>query len=307
MSFDAITLKQLRSLVAVAQTRSLTAAAALMNLTTPAIHSQIKKLEDQIGRPLVERHSEATGFVLTPAGQMLVQAAQRIEANLSQAAAQVQALTQGYQGHVTVSVVSTAKYFAPRLVRLLRDSCPEIAVTLRVGNREQVISDLAQGGAELAIMGRPPRVPMVQASPLGPHPHGVILPPGHMLAGKDGFDPGELVAQTFLSREEGSGTRVLMTRFLDALMEGQQPDLVVMESNETIKQAVMAGLGVAFLSMHTVQDELVSGRLVALRGPGLPVMRQWYLVCPLQSPASAATQRIQAAILDLGGAYFPKG
>lgn len=306
MSFgNALTLKQMRSLIAVAETRSLTAAAAALNQTTPAIHSQIRKLEDTVGRALLERATDGNGFTLTVAGEVMVRTARRMEATLSQAHAQIAALTRGLQGHVTLSVVSTARYFAPRLVRLLRDSCPEIEVSLRVGNRTQVISDLDTGIAELAVMGRPPRMPLVEADPLGPHPHGVILPPDHPLAGRDGFDAAELLDNVFLSREEGSGTRILMQRFLDRLAEGQAPDFIAMDSNETIKQAVIAGLGVAFLSLHTVQDELTSGRLVALRGPKLPVMRQWYLVRPRSTLDSAAVNRLASAILALGGQYFP--
>lgn len=300
-----LTLRQLRALRAVARTRSLTLAATALNQTPPTIHSQLKALEDAVGRPLLDRPGGGAGFSLTQAGKVIVQAAERIEANLSQAEAQIDALSRGFEGHVTLSVVSTAKYFAPRMVRLLRDACPEIAITLRVGNRESVIADLDQGLADLAVMGRPPRDPLVLAEPLGPHPHGIVLPPGHPLAAQDGFEPAELMAQTFLTREEGSGTRILMLRFLDRMAEGNMPPMVTMDSNETIKQAVIAGLGIAFLSLHTVCEELAAGRLMALRGPGLPVIRQWYLVRPAGAQPSAAAQRIGQAVVGLAGAYFP--
>ena len=300
-----LTLKHLRCLAAVAEHRSLTAAAAARNLTTPAIHSQIKGLEAQVGRPVVARAADGTGFDLTGAGRVLLRAAERIEASLSQAGAALDALAQGQQGHVTLSVVSTAKYFAPRLVRLLRDAAPEIVVRLRIGNRGAVIEDLDAGRADLAVMGRPPRQPAVAAEPLGPHPHGVILPPGHPLAARDGFDPSELLAETFISREQGSGTRMLMTRFLDRFAEGVEPEMIEMESNETIKQAVIAGLGVAFLSLHTVCDEMATGRLLQLRGPALPVMRHWYLVRPSESAPTDAARRIAETIVGLGGVYFP--
>lgn len=303
---NAVTLKQLRALLAVAEHRSLTAAAEALHQSTPAIHSQISKLEDIVGRSLLERGSGGAGFSLTPAGAVMARAARRMEANLSQAAAEIGVMRHGHQGHVTLSVVSTAKYFAPRLVRMLRDTCPEIRVALRVGNRQQVIADLDQHAADMAVMGRPPRVPEVLSEPLGAHPHGVILPPEHPLAGQDGFDPVQLLSETFLAREEGSGTRILMARFLDRLAEGHSPMMIEMDSNETIKQAVIAGLGVAFLSLHTVRDELQSGRLVALRGMGLPVMRQWYLVRPADQAPTAATEQISTRIIALAGAYFPK-
>lgn len=306
MLMYAITLKQLRALLAVAERRSLTAAADTLNQTTPAIHSQIRKLENLAGRPLLVRGGDGAGFLLTPAGEVLARAARRIEADLSQADAEIKALTRGAMGHVRLSVVSTGKYFAPRLVRMLRDALPEVEVSLGVGNRQRVIADLDQGAADLAVMGRPPREPLVAAEPLGPHPHGIILPPGHRLAGQDGFDPAALLEETFLVREEGSGTRSLMLHYLDRLAEGTEPRMITMDTNETIKQAVMAGLGIAFLSLHTCCEELDTGRLVALRGTSLPVMRQWYLVWPADAEATAATRKIADQIMALAGSYFPK-
>lgn len=303
---DAITLKQLRALQGVASHGTLTAAAQEMGLTTPAIHSQIKSLETAVGMLVITRSAEAGRMQLTSEGAELLRAANRIDGILSQASDQISARFQGKVGHVSLSVVSTAKYFAPRLVRMLNDRCPEIDISLRVGNREAVVADLDQGRCELAIMGRPPREPAVDATPLGAHPHGVILPPDHPLARVDGFDPSALVRETFLSREPGSGTRTLMQRFLDRLEEGHVARVIEMDSNETIKQAVMAGLGVAFLSLHTVHDELSQKRLVTLRGPHLPVMRHWYLVSALQSPPGPAAQRIGREIVDLNGIYLPK-
>jgi len=188
---------------------------------------------------------------------------------------------------------------------MLNDRCPTIEVALRVGNRDQVIADLEQRRCGLAIMGRPPRAPLLESVPLGPHPHGVILPAGHPLALGDGFDPDALVHETFLSREPGSGTRILMQRFLDRLAEGHPVRLIEMDSNETIKQAVLAGLGVAFLSLHTVQDEVKAGRLVALRGPHLPVMRHWYLVWPAALAPDPAAARVTQEIEALNGVYLP--
>ncbi len=305
MKSTAVTLKQLRALIAVEDHRSLTAAAAAMNQTTPAIHSQIRTLEDAVGRPLLVRGGPAGGFALTPAGAVMVRAARRMDAELSQAEAEIASLTHGYIGHVRLAVVSTGKYFAPRLVRMLHEAAPEVEVSLRIGNRQAVMADLDNRAVDLAITGRPPRKPIVSAEPLGPHPHGIILPPDHPLAGRDGFDPAALMQETFLAREPGSGTRSLMMRYFDRLGEGVEPQMITMDSNETIKQAVMEGLGLAFLSLHTCRDELNSGRLAALRGGGLPVIRQWYLVRSVETEASAATLNIADQILRLAGAYFP--
>lgn len=306
MNLTAVTLKQLRALLAVAEHRSLTAAADAMNQTTPAIHSQIRNLEDAVGRPLLVRGGAAAGFELTPTGTVVAWAAKRIAADLSQAEAEITSLARGYIGHVRLAVVSTGQYFAPRLVRMLHEAAPEVEISLRVGNRQEVMTDLEQGAADLAIMGRPPRRPLVTADPLGPHPHGIILPPGHHLARQDGFDPSALMEETFLVREQGSGTRSLMMRYFDRLGEGMEPRMIMMDSNEIIKQAVIEGLGIAFLSLHTCRGELDSGRLVTLLGGGLPIIRQWYLVRPAETEATAAVINIKEQMMRLAGAYFPR-
>ncbi len=303
---DAVTLKQLRALRSVAELGSLTSAADRLGLTPPAIHSQIRNLEVAIGHEALTRSGEGGRLKLTPEGEDMLLAAERIESILSQAASTIRARSSGKIGHVTLSVVSTAKYFAPGLVRDLQRSHPEVETTLRVGNREMVVADLQLGRCDLAIMGRPPRQPEVRAVPLGPHPHGVILPPAHPLAAQDGFDPAALAAETFLAREEGSGTRILMQRLLDQFVQGQPVRMLEMDSNETIKQAVLAGLGIAFLSLHTVCEEMRTGRLVALKGRGLPVMRHWYLVTPLHSPVSPVAARVEAAIAAMNGTFLPR-
>ena len=307
MRVNAMTLKHLRALISVARFGSLTRAAEFLNQTPPTIHSQIKNLEAAAGTPLLARASDGSGFSLTQAGEAVLAAAHRIEANMSHIERQLIALSEGMAGHVILGTVSTAKYFAPRLVRLLQVAVPNIEIELRIANRSEVIAALERGEYDLAIMGRPPRSAMSRAVPLGPHPHGIVLPPDHPLAGKDGFDPATLLSETFLSREEGSGTRILMERFIDRLAQGKTPKLAIMSSNETIKQAVIAGLGVGFLSLHTVHDEVAAGRLMLLHGQGLPVMRHWYLVYGNEEgtePAMAA-QRCAQEIESLNGSFLP--
>lgn len=304
MRLDALTLKQLRALDAVARGGSMTAAAEALGLTPPAIHAQIKGLEEALQVRLLRRAGDGAGSELTEAGVALREAARKIEDVLSQAAANLAALARGQAGRVTLGVVSTAKYFAPRLVKLLQGSHPDIEVTLRVGNREAIIEGLERGSFDLAIMGRPPRRPEVEAAPLGPHPHGLVAAPDHRLAGTMPALEA-LLAERFLSREEGSGTRILMSRWLDRIGEGATYETLEMESNETIKQAVMAGLGVAFLSLHTVMDELATGRLVQLAAPGLPIDRHWFLVRPLLGYRRALAERLWHEIIGLNGCFLP--
>ncbi|GAB4389612.1 LysR substrate-binding domain-containing protein [Albidovulum sp.] len=305
MRLDAVTLKQLRALRAVAEHGSLSAAAAALGYTTPAIHSQIKGLETAIGAELLIHRGGGGGTQLTPEGEEMLRAAERIDGVLSQAGAQIRARRGGRTGHVALSVVSTAKYFAPHLVRLLHERLPEVEIALRVGNRLTVIDDLDRARCALAIMGRPPRVPAVEAVPIGPHPHGIVVPPGHPLASRGAFDPEDLAQERFLSREPGSGTRILMQRYLDRLDLTDTVETYELDSNETIKQGVIAGLGIAFLSLHTVHRELASGELVALSGHFLPVMRHWYLVHPVERGLDPAARRVADEINAMNGAFLP--
>ncbi|MCA8882567.1 MAG: LysR family transcriptional regulator [Rhodobacteraceae bacterium] len=278
LRLDALTLKQLRALTAVAEHGSITAAAQALSLTAPAVHTQLKSLETALDAPVLSRGGSGHGGAqLTAEGQAVLRAARSVEVALTSCAEQVRALRHGQRGLVVLGVVSTGKYFAPALVKRLRDALPDVDVILKVGNRGWMIEALQDRSVELAIMGRPPRQPSVAATPLGEHPHVIIAPPDHPLA-QGVVDPARFLDETFVVREEGSGTRILMTRYLGGIGDETPVRMLEMGSNETIKQAVMAGLGIALISQHTVTEELRSGRLVSLCAPGLPIKRQWYLI-----------------------------
>ena len=302
---DALTLRQMRTLAAVGRTGSLAAAGESLGLTAPAVHAQLRALEGVLGVALLQRRADSAGSAPTPEGEIALEAGRRIDEILRRLAADLEARAQGKTGRVTLGVVSTGKYFAPRLVARLRKILPEIDIALRESNRERLISGLERHELDLAIMGRPPRQPPVEADPLGQHPHGLIAPPDHPLAQEQGASVEDLLRETMISREQGSGTRILMTRYLDSLADGRLFDLIEMGSNESIKQAVMAGLGLAFLSLHTVTEELRQGRLALVRAPGLPLVRQWFLVRPLDAPPDPAAARVRAEILGLKGAFLP--
>ena len=155
-------------------------------------------------------------------------------------------------------------------------------------------------------MGRPPRAKVVTADILGPHPHILIAPQNHKLAiGRD-VTRDDLLQETFLVREWGSGTRILLERLMDRLGEGMPYKAVNMGSNETIKQSVIAGLGIALISAHTVESELKSGRLAQIKTPGVPIMRQWFLMHRRDMPLTAVTEKFRRFIVDQKGRYLPK-
>jgi DNA-binding transcriptional LysR family regulator len=286
-----ITLKQLRALHAVDRLGRITTAADRLNLTPPAVHNQLKSLEDAFGCALLDRDSPE-GLKPTAEGRALLVAYREARAALERAIRDIDALAHGQSGAVVLGVVSTGKYFAPGIVARIRRELPDIDVILRIGNRSRTIEALESRELDLCIMGRPPRRPMVDATPLGDHPHLVVAAPNHPLAGRKALTAEEIVAQHFVVREPGSGTRIIATRYIDEL-GGRDVDMTEMESNETIKQAVMSGLGIAFISGHTVVEELRSGRLVALDCPGVPITRTWFIMQREDQTASMATRTVR--------------
>jgi DNA-binding transcriptional LysR family regulator len=180
------------------------------------------------------------------------------------------------RGLINIGVVSTAKYFVPSLLAHFRKGYPHLEIRLAVSNRDSVIEQLVANQIDLAIMGRSPQELDTVAEPFAQNPHVIIAAPGHPLASRTHLGVEALRDETFIVREPGSGTRLAMQQFLS---EGQLSCKVGMEmaSNETIKQAVMAGMGLAFISRHTIDMELQMGRLAVLDVRGTPVMRQWHV------------------------------
>jgi len=179
-------------------------------------------------------------------------------------------------GRLRIGVVSTAKYFAPSILSAFTAGYPGIEMSLAVVNREQILGLLADNEVDLALMGRPPETIPVKAFTFAPHPSVFIAQPSHALARK-AAPLSALGGETFLVREQGSGTRVLMESLLEE--NGVIPGKIIeMASNETIKQAVMAGMGVSFISRHTVGLEVSVGRLAVLPIENTPVEREWFAV-----------------------------
>lgn len=301
----AISLKQLRALSAIEAQGSLTAAAEMLGLTPPAVSTQLKLLEENLGTRLLMRGNDGKTS-LTSAGQEVLRTTRQIESSLTNCYEKVKSIRQGKFGFISIGVVSTGKYFAPRLVSSFQKANPEIQVGLRIGNREEIITQIMDGGVDVAIMGRPPRAPVVTAEILGPHPHVFIAPPGHRLATGCDVSPDELFEETHLIRERGSGTRILFERLMDRLGEGRPYTTVNVGTNETIKQAVMAELGIAFISGHTVASELTDGHLAEIKVPGVPIIRQWFLMHRRDMPLTAVTEKFRHFIVEQKGSYLPK-
>jgi DNA-binding transcriptional LysR family regulator len=270
-----VTIRQLQIFAAAADHLSFARTSEQLHLTQAAVSLQIKQLEGLAGIALFERRGRR--LRLTEAGEHLLGYAHRILDALKDADAAISALKGLRGGRISVGVVSTAKYFAPALIARFQRLHPAVRVTLSVNNREIVVRDLERNEIDIAIMGTPPQRIETEAVPFADHPLVIIAPPTHRLAGARRVPLAALAAEDFLVREQGSGTRSSMERFFAE--RGFAPRIrSVMSSNETIKQAVMAGMGLALISRHTIGLEAQTRRLVELDVAGLPLMRRWYVV-----------------------------
>ncbi len=292
-----ITLRQMRVFTTVARHLSFTRAARELHLTQPAVSQQIKLLEAEAGMPLFEQIGRKVR--LAPAGAELLRYAHQTIELLREAGESLAAMRGLKRGVLQLGAVSTAKYFAPSLLSAFTPAYPEVTIKFAVGNREEVIKHLAGNEIDLAIMGRPPRELDTVAEAFARHPLVIIAPASHPLAGKRRIPLRQLASEQFLIREEGSGTRASMEH---VFRERRIPFRVSMEvsSNETIKQAVMAGMGISFLSAHTVGLELAAGKLAILDVAGLPIMRDWYVIHLREKRLSPIAAAFRAFLLERG-------
>jgi len=295
-----LTIRQLRALDAVAKHRSVTAAARQLHLTQPAVTLQLRNLQALAGLPLIQRTND--GMLLTQAGREVLALTERIESAIAACQTSLDMIAGKTAGRISIGAVSTAKYFVPFAISGFSREYPNIDVTLSIGNRQEIGTALRGYDLDFAIMGRPPVDLPMNMNLIGDHPHVIIAPTSHRLARKSHLKLADLANETFLTREPGSGTRGLMEQLLGAA--GIRPKIgMAMSSNETIKQAVIAGLGIAFISAHTVAAELDERRLVTLDVEGLPVIRQWFVLSRkdkvLLPPAQAMLD-----FLSLKGAQF---
>lgn len=269
------TIRQLQIFSIAATHLSFARAAEHLHLTHAAVSLQIKQLEEVAGIEFFERIGKRV--FLTEAGELMLGYARQILQALKEADESLSAIKGLKGGRLAVAVTSTAEYFAPGLLAAFRKAQPDVRIRLLIDNRDTVGRLLAQNEVDLAIMGRPPAELDAEAAAFAPHPLVVVGAADHPFARRDRITVEELAAETLIVREVGSGTRSALESFFAehgvTLRVGME-----MGSNEAIKQAVVAGLGVALISRHTLGLELSAGRLALLQVEGTPVMRRWHLV-----------------------------
>jgi DNA-binding transcriptional LysR family regulator len=209
------------------------------------------------------------------------------------------------RGVLKLGAVSTAKYFAPTILSTFTPTYPEVTIKFAVGNREEIVKQLAGNDIDLVIMGRPPRELDTVAEPFAKHPLVIIAPPDHPLVSRRRIRLKQLETEHFIIREEGSGTRASMERVFRERGATFRAWMEV-SSNETIKQAVMAGMGISFISSHTVGLELAAGKLVLLDVIGLPLVRDWYVIHLQDKKLSPIAMAFRTFLLAQGAGIIQK-
>ena len=297
-----VTFRQLRVFTEVARQLSFARAAEALHLTPPAVTMQVKELESVLGLALFERQGRQVS--LTTAGEYFIVYAKRLLGTLKEAGDAMARLKRLETGLLTIGLVGTATYFVPQLLARFREEHPGVDVRLRVaGNREQLVALMQAADVDLAVMGRPPREMACRAEPFAAHPLVFVAAPGHPLLREGRVHAGALEPFSFIARESGSGTRTAMETYLRE--QRVEPRISMeMASNESIKQAVIAGMGLGFLSLHTVGLELRSGLLQIVDVEDTPVMRAWNIVHLQARLLSPAAEAFRYFIIERGEAHL---
>lgn len=297
------TLRQLKVFEAVARHRSFSRAAEELHLTQPAVSTQVRKLQEHAGLPLLEQLGKK--IHLTPAGAQMLVSCREIIQKFQQAEEDMAQFKGVSGGRLRVAVISAGDHFFPHLLVAFAGRHAGVTLEFDVCNREELLVRLDENRTDLAVMVRPPESLDTVAEGFAPHPYVVVAPPGHPLAGTRRIPAARVVREPFVVREQGSNT-------WNSLVEGFGPlasalnVAMQIRSTEAIKQAVAAGLGVSFLSAHTISRELQSGSLVVLDVQGFPLMLNWYVVYRRSKRLPPVAQAFKAFLLKDGARLIDK-
>lgn len=269
------TLRQFKVFEMVARHLSFTRAAEELFLTQPAVSMQIKQFEDNLGLILFERLGRK--IYLTEAGKEIYRLSREITVKLEETASIIDEIKGSDGGHLVVSVASTVQYFAIRLLAGFRQHYPNVNLSLKVTNRKNLLQLLEQNETDIVLMGTPPDNCDLKYEFLLDNPLVIIAPPYHPLQNQKNIALETLKDHTFLMREQGSGTRTSVEKFLAEKGVSLSASME-MNNNSAIKLGVEAGLGLGIVSSHTIDAEIEAGRLVVLNVESFPLMRKWYMV-----------------------------
>jgi DNA-binding transcriptional LysR family regulator len=290
-----LTLRQLQCFSAVAKNLSYTKAAEDLHLTQPAVSMQIRQLELQAGLALTEQFGKKVH--LTEAGTEVYRYAHSILQQVDEMDDVLDKLKGFAGGRLKIAAISSANYFAPRLLGTFHQRFPDVSVSMEVTNQKAVLGQVIDNEVDMAIMGQPPKESQVEAIAFMDNPLIIVASPDHRLAERNRIAQKELEKEVFLTREPGSGTRGAMERFF----KEQKLRLTTgmgMGSLSSVKQGVQAGLGLGLLPRDAVRVELQLGLLVELKVKGLPIQRHWYVVLHKGKRLSLAAEEFKSLLIN---------
>jgi LysR family transcriptional regulator, low CO2-responsive transcriptional regulator len=290
-----VTFRQLRLFLALADTGSVSAAARLLHVTQPTASMQLREIADSVGLPLYEVISRRVH--LTEAGKELARTARAIAGEWELFGQKIDAMKGLTRGRLRVAVVSTAKYFVPRLLGSFCAAHPEIDISLEVLNRDGVVQRLRDNLDDLYIMSMPPTDIDLEDQVFMPNPLLMIAPLSHPLAHRKKITTQQLSTERFILRERGSGTRMAVDAQFRKL---RFSPLLRLElgSNEAIKQAVAGGLGISVVSRHALYERLEDDDVAVLDAEGFPIASQWHVVYPKGKQLSPIARVFNAHLLE---------
>lgn len=301
MAHPNYSLKQILTFIEVAREQSVSKAADRLCVTQPAVSMQIKQLEEAFELPLIE--PSGRNIRLTHAGQEFLTHAISAVAKFKDLEASMAEHVGNKRGRIDLAIVSTCKYFVPMLLVRFGKLLPDIEVKLRIDNRENILGMLERNEVDLVMMGRAPSTLDCVATPFASNPQSFVCAPDHPLSRRKRGSFDLLKDYPFVVREQGSGTRAAMERLF---AQHDVPLKIAMEmpSNETIKQAVMAGMGLSFLSLRTVRHELASGHMALVDINGMPIAGDWYVTHLKQKKLSPAAVAFKGFLIEQAGALI---
>ena len=297
------TFRQVKVFETVARHLSYSRAAEELRMSQPAVSIHIKHLEAHAGLPLFEQLGRR--IYLTSAGEEMLRYSRAVLQQMKEADDALAALKGVRGGRLNIAVISAGDYFFPGLLAEFCRRHEGVTVRLSVNNREEIVRQLGENTTDLTVLLRPPQNPDMVAEPFAPQPHVVIAAPDHPLASRRHIALAALAGQPFIVRERGSDTRLAMD---ELLAESRVQFNVTMEikSTETIKQAVIAGMGISFLSAHTIGRELELGQLAVLDVEGFPVMRKWHIVHHKNKRLPAVAVAFKEFLLEEGATLIER-
>lgn len=295
------TLRQLKVFETVARRLSFSRAAEELHLTQPAVSTQVKALEGHAGVALFEQLGKKV--YLTPAGTELLRHSRAIINQFREAEDAMTQFKGVAGGQLNVAVISAGDYFFPRLLVEFARRHTGVSLNLGVHNRAELLLQMAANQTDLAVMVRPPEGVDMICESFAPHPYVIVAAPTHALVGVRAIPLQRIVREPFVVREKGSDTWNSMEDGFGKRIE-QLNIVMEIRSTETIKQAVIAGMGISFLSAHTVSQELASGSLVVLDVKNFPLMLDWYVVHRKNKALPPVAQAFKAFLMQDGAALI---